>query len=122
MDGFFVAKIQKLSDRRPEDGNAGGSNDEAVDTQINQEEEDVDWMNEVKKIVSKKTKEQSFKSTTVGTNDNRVGTTTDSETEKKPAIKKRKISVPPKPKSDKKKRQNASVTKPRRRKPETMNM
>jgi exopolysaccharide biosynthesis protein len=124
MDGFFVAKIQKLSDRHPEDNNEVISNENEVENEIGPEEVvDVDWMNEVKKITSKKTKEQSFRSNTVETNEPKQGNASKSQTEEKYEIKKRKISVPPKPQNNQKKRQNASVTKPRRRKPEnSMNM
>lgn len=114
MDGFFVAKIQKLSDRRPEDMNQGDTIEDGIQKDVGQEELDVDWMNEVKKIVSSKTKDTALDSDTTKTSDKKYGAVTESAKEEPHENKRRKISVPPKHPKNQKKSKNASVTKPRR--------
>ena len=100
MDGFYVAKIQKLSDRRP--GVTKGQEDN-TDDQID-EEEPVETVEEEKKKVDKKN--NSKKGTKKGKSDD----TEIEEPTKKRAL---QISVPPKTKK-KQRRLNAKVTKPRR--------
>jgi len=123
MDGFFVAKIQKLSDRRPEDKNQGDAIEDGIHKDIDQEhkdidqeELDVDWMDEVKKMASNKTKDKALESDTTKTSDKKNGVVTEFSTEEHHENKRRKLSVPPKHPKKQKKSQNASVTKPRRRK------
>lgn len=126
MDGFYVAKIQKLSDKRPEDN--ADEEDEEVDLigttnpaeidDMNQGDE-IDWSAEVQKAVSKKNKrnlEEMQKDKEVDTPKSHD---VDEEIKDVKPTKKSKVAAAPKAnKSKKKKSTNAKVTKPRRRKVE----
>lgn len=101
MDGFYVAKIQKLSDKKKgEEKKVDG----AVDDQVVAKEEGKKDESKQKKTPQKKGKK-------------RKGGKSEEEDVQK--TKREKISVPPKNLSNKKKekqQKNAKITKPRRRK------
>jgi ribosomal RNA methyltransferase Nop2 len=106
MDGFFVAKIEKLSDMRPEDTLEPG--EEVVDDDEEDEEPVASNKNDGKKIKAIKGKgpEQKEKK-----RKRELLKVTEKQTH---------VSVPPqKPKKQKVQRQNAKVTKPRRKAPAT---
>ena len=96
MDDFFVAKIQKLSDRKPEDT-------------LELEESDPDGQNETSK------KEKAVENKKVVSEEK----ATPDAADEKPTKKSRSdhLSVPPiKQNTNKNKKMNAKVTKPRRNK------
>jgi ribosomal RNA methyltransferase Nop2 len=103
MDGFFVCKIEKLSDMRPEDTLEPG--EEVAD---DEEEDEEPVASNAKKIKAVKGKFPELK-----------------EKKRKRELlkvteKQTHVSVPPqKPKKQKAQRQNAKVTKPRRKAPGT---
>jgi len=106
MDGFYVAKIVKLSDRRPEDTLEEGEADADAA---------VEGAGEEAKTASKE-KQKSHKKG--GPKKKRKEAPTD---DKEASGKPLKLSVPPahaKPK-DKKQKTNAKVTKPRRKRAAT---
>ena len=126
MDGFFVAKIMKLSDKRPEDDD-DKDDDKVEETEVvdNEEEEseidETDWAAEVKKSVFKSKKaiaKKGFESD-VEMAKKRVAEA-EAKAEEENAAEKLKVkshvSVPPKSQKKQKKTTNAKVTKPRRRK------
>jgi len=105
MDGFFVCKIKKLSDKRP----AAATTEEKVEESV-----DAPVVQDTKK--EKATKEKSSDKKKKGKNKKRKA-----NEEKTAAVvetKKTKIAVPPKKPQQPKKKQstNAKVTKPRRAK------
>jgi len=132
MDGFYVAKIQKLSDKRPGDDDDDEGEKQMVDEEVKNEEEasdeededkdEVDWASEVKKAVKKKKKpskkNEERVSQTKGRSKKTKRQANDSGTGQSQEKKaKTHVSVPPKnPAKQKKKSTNAKVTKPRRRK------
>ncbi len=133
MDGFYVAKIQKLSDKRPGDDDDNDGEKEMVDevvkneVEVESEEDDekdeVDWASEVKKAVKKKPskKNEEGVSQTKGRSKKTKRQANDNGTSqsqaKKAKVKPTNVSVPPKNLAkQKKKSTNAKVTKPRRRK------
>jgi len=100
MDGFFVAKIQKLSDKRP--GETKPSEDVSADEEIQQGEAE-----KKKKTISKHDKKGKGK---VADKKRKHG-------EEKKAAKNPHVSLPPKKgEQSKKQKSNAKVTKPRRKK------
>lgn len=111
MDGFYVAKIKKLSDKRP------GIEDAPEDTIVEDEQvevDDIDWAAEVQKSLSK----TNLASAVVGSNKEQgkkreAGEETGGPIKRSRA--KSQVSVPPK-KPKKKARNSAKLTKPRRRK------
>lgn len=118
MDGFFVAKIMKLSDKRPEDVDDKVEETEAVDNEEEESEVDeTDWAAEVKKSVFKSKKAIAKKEidSDVETAKKRVAEVDEENAAKKPKVKSH-VSVPPKSQKKQKKTTNAKVTKPRRRK------
>lgn len=137
MDGFYVAKIQKLSDKRPgDDADAVVENVVEEDTKTEsamdvdekeeeeEEEEGVDWAVEVKKAVAKSKKgkkSSSDKDSDKKSNDKkkREGDDALSASKAKKAKQETKshTSVPPKNQGKRKKKPtSAKMTKPRRRK------
>jgi len=120
MDGFYVAKIQKLSDKRPEDGDDKVEETEVVDDEES-EVHGTDWAAEVKKSVFKSKKANAKKEIESDKSEEaakkRVAEDDDEEgiAAKKPKVKSH-VSVPPKSQKKKTKITNAKVTKPRRRK------
>lgn len=133
MDGFYVAKIQKLSDKRPGD-DEGEEKEQAVEETVHDganddtSKDEIDWAAEVRKGVSKMEKNESRKQEVSDANsDDEVVVHENSKKRHKPGDKNReegmtkkakrsKVSVPPKRQKKKKNSTNASVTKPRRRK------
>jgi ribosomal RNA methyltransferase Nop2 len=113
MDGFFVAKIEKLSDMRPEDTLEPGepsAEDDAEEVEVEDN----------KPVTSNKT-DAAGKKIKVP-----KGKAAEKEFEKKrkrellkEADKQTHVSVPPKKPKQKQQRQNAKVTKPRRKAPAT---
>mmetsp|Transcript_13672 Transcript_13672/g.38493 ORF Transcript_13672/g.38493 Transcript_13672/m.38493 type:complete len:630 (-) Transcript_13672:374-2263(-) len=104
MDGFYVAKIQKLSDKKK--GEEKKKEDGVVEDQVIAKDEGKKNENKRKKTPQKKGKKR------------KGGKTEEEDVIRK--TKREKISVPPKSlnskKKEKKKQQNAKMTKPRRRK------
>lgn len=134
MDGFYVAKIQKLSDKRP-----GGDEEDDVEKDAAKEKEEdevddeddgddgMDWAAEVKKQL-KKTKKAAAKlengDDQKATNQTKKRTGFDHGEDKDKAKKYKKSnnrSLPPKKGKNKGKKNstNAKMSKPRRRKPQT---
>jgi hypothetical protein len=102
MDGFYVAKIQKLSDKLPEDTFEEPSEVPVKDEAAMKVEKGKDGDKETKHERGKKGKKR---------------TTEDDRIAEKRRKKSSKISFPPVQKQAlKKKKLNAKVTKPRRRK------
>ena len=121
MDGFYVAKIQKLSDKRP------GDDDDKAEEEVIEEEEEVDgtsagetdWAAEVRKAVSQKKREESQQNVSAKTdNESKKRAADDNEKSqaKKAKAMKSQVSVPPKGKKKTKNSTNAKISKPRRRK------
>jgi hypothetical protein len=109
MDGFYVAKIIKLSDAKPEDTLDPEEGDEEAVAQNTEEKKKEDVTNKKKKKHLPKHKKRKA--------DDDKGT----EDETNPKSGKNKFSVPP-PKAQpkaKKQKTNAKVTKPRRKKAAT---
>lgn len=128
MDGFYVAKIQKLSDKHQcdEDDKKKEGNEVTEENEENIEEDvdddEIDWANEVRKATIKSSvKGEQEKVNKMNKSNKRKGTTEDDKNKsKKQKVKSKKVSIPPKQgNKSKKKSTNASVTKPRRRKVET---
>ena len=128
MDGFYVAKFQKLSDKRPCEEDEENMTDENKMEEIKDEEDkdEIDWAKEVEKVTKKsqkgqkKNQIQSEKQVQKENNKNKrkVGDIGVKGDEKK--MKSNHISMPPKKIQKKgKKATNAKVTKPRRRKPQS---
>ena len=112
MDGFFVAKIQKLSDRRPGEDPAATSahaadpaNVDATDTGKSDATIDKDQRHRA----TESTKKRKLKG---------AGREARKEPKKKP--KSDQLSVPPVKPKQKSKRMNAKMTKPRRQKAPSM--
>jgi len=105
MDGFYVAKIQKLSDKKK--GDPEQKKSASVKEDENKVEEIIDLKKENKSLGKRKNKRKNKK---------------EKIEETKPARmeKRMKVSLPPKTSNNtkKQKRQNAKTTKPRRKKPE----
>lgn len=123
MDGFYVAKIKKLSDKRPEDDDEKIEESEMIDNEDEDEElatDEIDWAAEVKKSVHK-SKKANAKRDFVEEQAKKRAAEEENEVEeevhvaKKPKVKSH-VSIPPKSQKKKKKATNAKVTKPRRRK------
>ena len=115
MDGFYVAKILKLSNKNKDDNDKDEVvvEDASEESDNNDEDDDgIDWASEVKKTVrkSKKSDEIDAKS-----KKRQVEVKEDTDT-KKPKLMSKKVSVPPQGQNQKKKSISAKVTKPRRRK------
>mmetsp|Transcript_28680 Transcript_28680/g.67382 ORF Transcript_28680/g.67382 Transcript_28680/m.67382 type:complete len:630 (-) Transcript_28680:349-2238(-) len=104
MDGFYVAKIRKLSDKKK--GEEKKKEDGVVEDQVIAKDEGKKDENKQKKTPQKKGKKR------------KGGKTEEEDVIRK--TKREKFSVPPKSlnskKKEKKKQQNAKMTKPRRRK------
>jgi hypothetical protein len=119
MDGFYVAKIRKLSDKRPEVLDEEIEPGEEVKNDGTSEEEDIDWQAEVKSIVSKSERSQVENRGAKGSGSKKSDKR---KPEKEGKSGKRRnddskhISVPPKRSKSNKKSTNAKVTKPRRQK------
>lgn len=112
MDGFYVAKLQKLSDRRPENQGDFNLQGTTTDGEV-QGEDEVNWEDEVKKAVSSSgNKTVSLEKLEIIKKRENNGENTPQNEE---VVKKRKISEPPKSLKQKRVSTNASVTKPRRR-------
>jgi len=106
MDGFYVAKIQKLSDKKKgESEQKKTENEEAVEKETVAEEETKKDAKKPKKKYGKKRK---------------GGKDKDQELDAARMVKREKLSVPPRNlnKNKKKENQNAKMTKPRRKKEE----
>ena len=125
MDGFYVAKIQKLSDKRPEDNEEEEANEETVEEKVGDtSKEEIDWAAEVRRAVSKGKKEVRKNAVDAPTaeTDSKKRPADDDDDDANVATKKAKgkkshMSMPPKKGQKKKKNStNAKVTKPRRRK------
>lgn len=127
MDGFYVAKIQKLSDKRPEDNEKDEEDvkEETVEEKVGDtSEEEIDWAAEVRRAVSKGKKEvrKNTAAPPTAETDSKKRPADDDDVdanvvEKKAKGKKSHMSMPPKKEQKKKKNStNAKVTKPRRRK------
>ncbi len=130
MDGFYVAKIQKLSDKCPceEDDNDEKEDNLAEENEENMNsdgEEEVDWADEVKKATKINKREGSMKQK----NENKKviltkkrdasNTKEKGNASKKQKLKSNNVSMPPpNKKNTKKNATNAKVNKPRRRKPQ----
>ena len=119
MDGFYVAKIQKLSDKRPEDN--ADEEVEEVDNAIESDDmnqgDEIDWSAEVQKAVSKKNKRDIAEMQKVEDVDTQKKRDVEEEIKNDKPSKKSKVAAAPKANKSKKKRStNAKVTKPRRRK------
>lgn len=132
MDGFYVAKIQKLSDKRPGDENDENQTEE-VDNESKEKEEvadevdiddEVDWAEEVRKATNTKEESKAIVESTTQKKaikrdlDKNDG---DAKTKKKQKTKSSNASMPPQggKKKAKKNSTNAKITKPRRRKLQT---
>lgn len=117
MDGFYVAKIQKLSDKRPGDDDDKDKEKESIQKESDGEESDeIDWAAEVKKAVSKEKKNLvDDVGNSARKSQKRSSDKSESAVSKKPKVKSH-VAVPPKGHKKKKKATNAKVTKPRRRK------
>ena len=117
MDGFYVAKIQKLSDKRPGDDDDKNKEKESIQKKSDGEESDeIDWAAEVKKAVSKEKKNLvDDVGNSARKSQKRSSDKSESAVSKKPKVKSH-VAVPPKGNKKKKKATNAKVTKPRRRK------
>jgi ribosomal RNA methyltransferase Nop2 len=104
MDGFFVAKIQKLSDRKPEDG---------------MEKEEVNSDDDEDAVAADTTEKKPVKTTKHNDKKrpHKRGTKRKEGEEEKPSKKKPRsdhLSVPPPKQNQQKKKKGAKVTKPRR--------
>ena len=118
MDGFYVAKIQKLSDKRPEE-DAEKAQEEVVEEAVEStSDNEIDWGAEVKKAISKE-KEMHVKENPIDTTKEEE-TVSDSDVDEKNAKKNRdkksQVSMPPKGRKKRKNSTNAKINKPRRRK------
>ena len=106
MDGFYVAKIQKLSDRRPDDTIEEAS--EVPDKEKMTMEVEEDKADEKDQMGKNQTQKKKF---------NKKRTAEDDRKAEKRRKKGAKISFPPVQKqSGKKKKLDAKMTRPRRRK------
>jgi 25S rRNA (cytosine2870-C5)-methyltransferase len=114
MDGFFVAKIQKLSDGRPGLDKPAQGDEEAVENDEPVEDEEKDLIDEEANKDARRVKKAAASSKAMNKKRKRKGNDkVDAEKPKK--VKNPLVSVPPvKPKSKKPKTQNAKVSKPRR--------
>lgn len=116
MDGFYVAKILKLSNKNKDEDDDEKEQiaveNESEESDNDEDDDEIDWASEVKKTVrkSKKSDETEPKS-----KKRQVEIKEDSDA-KKPKLTSKKISAPPKSQKQKKKSTSAKVTKPRRRK------
>lgn len=122
MDGFYVAKIQKLSDKRPgdDDEEKEGAEVQEVQNEVesgNEEEDEIDWASEVNKVVTKKNKSNDEAPQAKSRSKKRQADNSVKSDAKKAKVKPTHVSIPPKNLTkQKKKSTNAKVTKPRRRK------
>lgn len=107
MDGFYVAKIQKLSDKKKDDSDRKKSEIEKQDENKVAVKDNSEKPNQKKSNGNKKRKQKGVKETDKETNPGRLA-------------KRTKMSIPPKNLTHKKKakKQNAKTTKPRRKKVE----
>lgn len=112
MDGFFVAKIQKMSDRRPGETPAAA----AAEKEMTPAEETVTGEEEAggNMKASDKKKAKKFVASTTTDKKKKKRKLEDDQKQQEP-YKNRNLSVPPKkPKASNKQRKNAKTTKPRR--------
>jgi len=119
MDGFYVAKIQKLSDKRPGDEDDDKVKEEVVVENENEESEaeEINWAAEVKKALPNKQGRHEVRTEKMdGDSKKRAPAHDESSSAKEPKVKSH-VSVPPKKQNKQKKTStNAKVAKPRRRK------
>ncbi|KAL7568744.1 hypothetical protein ACA910_021737 [Epithemia clementina (nom. ined.)] len=119
MDGFYVAKIEKLSDNRPGSKPEDADNEKEEKDELDDDDDDINVEGGGAKKQDTGTKQEKGKEG--GSANNKSAKSTSSPDEA--AISRKRtlqVSVPPKQAKPKKQRQNAKVTKPRRPKKDGM--